>query len=162
MDINLIKAQVEAELAGISSHQELEATRLKYLGRKGVIAELTGSIPTIPAEERGVFGKQVNMLKNQLLGIFDDKQKSLNSGDNQPAGEDTDIGMPGIAQDLGYAHPITRIIDEICAIFKRMGFSVVEGPEIETEYNNFTGLNIPLEHPSRDAFDTFYLKDYEM
>ncbi|MDD5097878.1 MAG: phenylalanine--tRNA ligase subunit alpha, partial [Candidatus Omnitrophica bacterium] len=55
---------------------------------------------------------------------------------------------------------ITQIIDEICSIFIRMGFSVVEGPEIETEYNNFTGLNIPLEHPSRDAFDTFYLKDY--
>jgi phenylalanyl-tRNA synthetase alpha chain len=68
--------------------------------------------------------------------------------------------MPGICQDLGRLHPITRTIDEVCGIFTRMGFSVVEGPEIETEFNNFTGLNIPLDHPSRDAFDTFYLKDY--
>jgi len=69
-----------------------------------------------------------------------------------------DIGMPGIVQDLGRLHPITQTINEICAIFIRMGFIVVEGPEVETEYNNFTGLNIPLDHPSRDAFDTFYLK----
>ena len=68
--------------------------------------------------------------------------------------------MPGIAQELGRIHPLTRITDEICAIFTRMGFSIVEGPEVETEFNNFTGLNIPLDHPSRDAFDTFYLKDY--
>jgi phenylalanyl-tRNA synthetase alpha chain len=66
--------------------------------------------------------------------------------------------MPGIRQELGRLHPISQIIHEICAIFTQMGFSVVEGPEVETEYNNFTGLNIPLEHPSRDVFDTFYLK----
>jgi phenylalanyl-tRNA synthetase alpha chain len=66
--------------------------------------------------------------------------------------------MPGIAQHLGRLHPLTQVMEEICTIFNRMGFSVMEGPEIETEYNNFTGLNIPLEHPSRDVFDTFYLK----
>jgi phenylalanyl-tRNA synthetase alpha chain len=67
--------------------------------------------------------------------------------------------MPGISQDLGRLHPVTQIMDKICNIFIQMGFQVVEGPQIENEYNNFTGLNIPLEHPSRDAFDTFYLKD---
>jgi phenylalanyl-tRNA synthetase alpha chain len=74
------------------------------------------------------------------------------------SGSEVDIGMPGIAQSLGRLHPITQVINEICAIFKQMGFLVVEGPEVETEYNNFTGLNIPLDHPSREAFDTFYLK----
>jgi len=68
--------------------------------------------------------------------------------------------MPGVAQEIGHLHPLTQVNDEICRIFNRIGFSIVEGPEIESEYNNFTGLNIPLEHPSREAFDTFYLKDY--
>jgi len=66
--------------------------------------------------------------------------------------------MPGIVHEPGRLHPLTQIMREICAIFTRMGFSIIEGPEVETEFNNFTGLNIPLEHPSREAFDTFYLK----
>jgi len=69
-----------------------------------------------------------------------------------------DMGMPGIAQDVGRLHILTQVINEICDIFTAMGFLIVDGLEVETEYNNFTGLNIPLEHPSREAFDTFYLK----
>jgi len=161
MDINLIKAQVEIDLAKATSAQELEALRFKYLGRKGALAELTASIPSLSAEERAAFGKEVNALKNRLTGLFNEKQKSFGSGLSASSISGVDIGMPGIAQELGHSHLITRIIDEICVIFNRMGFSVVEGPEVETEYNNFTALNIPLEHPSRDAFDTFYLKDYE-
>ncbi len=160
MDINLIQAQIETDLANVRSLQALEELRVKYLGRKGLIAELTSSIPTLAVEERGSFGREVNALKNKLLTLLAEKEKSL-SGDNRKSGDtDIDIGMPGISRDLGSRHPITQVIDQICTIFNRMGFSVVEGPEIETEYNNFTGLNIPLEHPSRDAFDTFYLKNY--
>jgi len=160
MDINLIQAQIETDLANVCSLQALEELRVKYLGRKGLIAELTGSIPSLAAQERGNFGKEVNALKNKLLNLLSEKEKSL-AGDKLKSGDvDIDIGMPGIASGLGTVHPITRVIDEICAIFSHMGFCVLEGPEVETEYNNFTGLNIPLEHPSRDAFDTFYLKNY--
>ncbi len=160
MDLKTIQAQVDSDLAGIASQQDLEDLRLKYLGRKGLIAQLTGSIPGLPVEQRGSFGKEVNALKNKLLGLLAEKEKSfsLPEGDFKPGR--FDMGMPGIAQELGHRHPITQIIDEICRIFTRMGFAVVSGPEVETEHNNFTGLNIPLEHPSRDAFDTFYLKDY--
>ncbi len=162
MDINLISTQIKEELDKASSLNDLEALRLKYLGRKGVIAELTGSIPSVAPQERGVFGKAVNALKQQLLESLEEKQKSLGALKPQALETaETDLGMPGISQELGHRHPITGIIDEVCAIFRHMGFSVLEGPEIETEYNNFTGLNIPLEHPSRDAFDTFYLKDYQ-
>ncbi|MDD5115538.1 MAG: phenylalanine--tRNA ligase subunit alpha [Candidatus Omnitrophica bacterium] len=160
MDINLIQTQIENDLAQVSSLRDLESLRLKYLGRKGVLAELTGLIGTLAAQERGNFGKQVNALKNRLLDYFREKEKALNTGGACVKRDVPDIGLPGIAQELGGAHPITQIIDEICGIFSRMGFSIVEGPEIETEYNNFTGLNIPLDHPSRDAFDTFYLKKY--
>lgn len=160
MDINLIQTQIESDLAAITTASALEEVRVKYLGRKGLLAELTGSIPSLPVEQRGAFGKEVNALKNKLLNLIEGKEKVLKNGGGVLSKENVDLGMPGIAQELGGVHPITRIIDEICAIFTRMGFSVVQGPEIETEYNNFTGLNIPLEHPSRDAFDTFYLKNY--
>ncbi|MDP2044145.1 MAG: phenylalanine--tRNA ligase subunit alpha, partial [Candidatus Omnitrophota bacterium] len=158
MDINLIQEKIENDLAGVVSAQALEDVRVKYLGRKGLVAQLTNSIPALAAEERGAFGKEVNALKSKITALIDEKEKSLKIQDNVFQKSDLDIGMPGISRDLGSRHPITRIIDEICAIFMRMGFSVVEGPEIETEYNNFTGLNIPLEHPSRDAFDTFYIR----
>jgi phenylalanyl-tRNA synthetase alpha chain len=160
MDINLIQAQIESDLAAVVSVQTLEEMRVKYLGRKGLIAELTSSIPKLAVEQRSAFGKEVNALKNKLLNLIDEKEKTLKIKNNILKKGNLDINMPGVTQDLGSIHPITQIIDQICAIFNRMGFSVVEGPEVETEYNNFTGLNIPLEHPSRDAFDTFYLKNY--
>jgi len=160
MDIKLIQEKIENDLAGVSSSQALEDVRVKYLGRKGLLTELTGSIAGLAVEKRGAFGKEVNALKNKILALIDEKEKGLKFPGNTSKKEDLDIGMPGIARGLGNRHPITRVIDEICEIFTRMGFSVVEGPEVETEYNNFTGLNIPLEHPSREAFDTFYLKNY--
>ncbi|MGE5197052.1 MAG: phenylalanine--tRNA ligase subunit alpha [Deltaproteobacteria bacterium] len=161
MDIETIKAGLESEIekAG-SSREELEKFRVKYLGRKGIIAQLTVSIPALPDGERAAFGQQVNALKNRIVSIIEETAIRL-SGSQAAAATGTfvDIGMPGIVQDLGRLHPITQVIEEICRIFRGMGFTIVEGPEVETEYNNFTGLNIPLEHPSRDAFDTFYLKD---
>ena len=160
MDINSVQTQIETDLAQITSVVILEEMRVKYLGRKGLIAELTSSIPGLAVGQRGAFGRQVNVLKNQLIALFAEKEKTLITKDNVLKKSNLDVGMPGIARELGHLHPITQIIDEICIIFNRMGFSVVGGPEVETEYNNFTGLNIPLEHPSRDAFDTFYLKDY--
>ncbi|HNW38846.1 MAG TPA: phenylalanine--tRNA ligase subunit alpha [Candidatus Omnitrophota bacterium] len=160
MDINVIQTQIEEDLSKAVSLAGLEEVRVKYLGRKGIIAELTSSIPSLAVEQRGVFGKQVNSLKNKLLELLQDKEKILKTSNQVSVKSNFDIGMPGMAQELGVLHPLTRITEEVCAIFSKMGFSIVGGPEIETEYNNFTGLNIPLEHPSREAFDTFYLKDY--
>jgi phenylalanyl-tRNA synthetase alpha chain len=158
MDIESVKAQIESEIQNINSSEDLERFRVKYLGRKGIIADLTTSISRLPQAERASFGTKVNTLKNRILALIDEKEKLLSIQPTKSVFPPIDIAMPGIAQDLGRLHPITQIIDEICNIFNRMGFSIVEGPEIETEYNNFTGLNIPLEHPSRDVFDTFYLK----
>ena len=157
MDINSIKTQIESEIENINTPEAIEGLRVKYLGRKGIVAQLTSSIPSLSQEERGSFGQQVNALKNRIISLIDDKQKSIAIKPAESAQSTVDISLPGIAQDLGRLHPITQIIDEILGIFMRMGFSVVEGPEVETEYNNFTGLNIPLEHPSRDVFDTFYI-----
>ena len=160
-DINIetIKAALDLDIQKAGSLQELEELRINYLGRKGLLAQLTSSIPALPSEQRPGFGQAANALKNKINFLLEEKSKSLASiKDEVVFASAVDIGMPGIAQDLGRLHPITQMVDEICAVFTNMGFSIVEGPEIETEYNNFTGLNIPLEHPSRDAFDTFYLK----
>jgi phenylalanyl-tRNA synthetase alpha chain len=158
MDINSIKAQIDSEIGNINSPERLEELRVKYLGRKGLIAQLTGSIPGMPQEERAAFGQEVNALKNKITFLIDEKHKGITGKEASFPLSSVDIGLPGISQELGHLHPITQVTNEICAIFSQMGFAIVEGPEIETEYNNFTGLNIPLEHPSRDVFDTFYLK----
>ena len=160
MDLELVQKEIEADLNNALSLASLEEVRIKFLGRKGLVAELTSTIPTVIPSERGIFGQKVNALKNKILSLIAEKELFLKSQVNLDKKSNFDIGLPGIAPELGGAHPITQAITEICNIFKAMGFSVVSGPEVETEYNNFTGLNIPLEHPSRDAFDTFYLKKY--
>jgi phenylalanyl-tRNA synthetase alpha chain len=162
IDLEAINQAIETDAAALVSVEAMEEFRVKYLGRKGILAQITGAIPTLPAWERAAFGQQVNGLKIKILALIEEKQKNISRGSLESGpGSLVDIGLPGIAQELGHLHPITQIINEICSIFVSMGFMVVEGPEIETEYNNFTGLNIPLEHPSRDAFDTFYLKGKE-
>jgi phenylalanyl-tRNA synthetase alpha chain len=160
MDIDSIITQVEIESKGIDSFQGLEEFRLKYLGRKGVLSQLTAIIPTLPLQERSAFGQKVNSLKKKVFEFLEEAQKDWASLTSDRVSPSFDLGMPGVVQDLGSLHPLTQINDQICAIFNSMGFSTIEGPEVESEYNNFTGLNIPLEHPSREAFDTFYLKGY--
>ena len=158
MDVNSIKAQIDSEIGNINSPETLEELRVKYLGRKGLIAQLTNSIPNLPQGERAAFGQEANALKNKITFLIDEKQRAITGKEALLPPSSVDIGLPGISQELGHLHPITQVTNEICAIFSQMGFVIVEGPEVETEYNNFTGLNIPLEHPSRDVFDTFYLK----
>jgi phenylalanyl-tRNA synthetase alpha chain len=157
MDIKVIDQELGPEAEGINSLECLESFRLKYLGRKGIIIGLTSSIAGLPKEERAAFGQQVNELKRRVSSIIAEKEAALGKLRDTDISGSVDLGLPGIANELGRLHPLTQVMDEICAVFRRLGFSVVEGPEIETEYNNFTALNIPLEHPSRDAFDTFYI-----
>jgi phenylalanyl-tRNA synthetase alpha chain len=160
-NINLenLNNQIEQDFAGVSSPEALEALRVKYLGRKGILAELTAGIANLPPSQKPQFGQQINQIKQKVTQLFEEKKQGFQDVTVTPATTKTqvDITSPGIAQDLGHRHLITQVIEEICDIFIRLGFVVAEGPEIETEFNNFTALNIPLEHPSRDMFDTFYL-----
>ncbi|HDM08717.1 MAG TPA: phenylalanine--tRNA ligase subunit alpha, partial [Candidatus Omnitrophica bacterium] len=126
-----------------------------YLGRKGKIAELIKQIPLLSPEERPVFGKEINVLKQKLQDLFTKKKEELEEKVSE--GAKLDPTLPGIRFNLGSIHPITTVIEEICQIFEHIGFTVVEGPEIETDYYNFQALNIPPGHPARDDFATFYL-----
>lgn len=160
IDIDALRRTAEEEIAGAVAGRELEELRNKYLGRKGIVAGLTASIPSLPVEERASFGRKANALKGALLAAFE--RKTVSGAAAEPSGMHgggVDISLPGAGRPQGSVHLITQVAEEVTGLFARMGFSVEEGPEIENEFNNFSGLNIPLEHPSRDNFDTFYLKD---
>ena len=147
-----------SEIASAGNAEALEAARIKYLGRKGLIPDILRKMDEVPPEDKPEVGRLINEIKSRVTNALDERLKSLRSSEGPRASHKIDITLPGITRTIGKAHPITKTIDEICSIFISLGFSVVEGPEIETEHYNFEALNIPLEHPSRDAFDTFYLK----
>jgi len=144
------------EIASSAGEGALEALKIKYLGRKGIITEIFKKMGEVPPDEKAETGRLINVLKESVAKALDAKLAAA-SDLEEGAKEKIDITLPGIPARLGRLHPITRTINEICALFISLGFRVVEGPEIETEHYNFETLNIPLEHPSRDAFDTFYL-----
>ena len=156
--IKEIENSAFAEIASSVDSGSLEKLRVKYLGRKGLITELFKKMNEVASEDKGEVGKLINSLKNGVTRAFDEKASSLSSSGTVKR-EKVDITLPGITKEPGTIHPISRTIKEICGIFISLGFKVVEGPEIENEHYNFEALNIPLEHPSRDAFDTFYIAD---
>lgn len=157
-DFDNLQKTAQQEMDAVRDIRDLEAFRLKYLGKKGMIPEMYSKLASVSVDERPRVGKGANELKGLVARLVEDKQKELQrsnmSRSSHPA---LDVTLPGIAPEEGHSHILTQTIDEICAIFEKLGFIVQEGPEIETEFNNFTALNIPVNHPSRDAFDTFYL-----
>ncbi|MBN2162354.1 MAG: phenylalanine--tRNA ligase subunit alpha [Pontiellaceae bacterium] len=152
------KALAEAEAAG--SADALEAVRIAYLGRKGLLPEIMQQLRDVSPEERPQFGKTANELKNELSDIIKSKQSGFSSCASVGVG--FDLTQPGQWQGLGTRHPITQITDRIVRIFQTLGFTVADGPDIETVWNNFDALNTPADHPSRDEQDTFYLKNGDL
>jgi phenylalanyl-tRNA synthetase alpha chain len=154
-DLEVVKQEINSKLSQPSDLKQLEELRIFYLGRKGKIAELFKTLGSLSAEERPKFGEALNGLKFFAEAVFSEKLDHLKKqASTAPKGFDSTL--PGVRQDLGRLHPITQTIREISDIFVRLGFEVVGGREIETEFYNFTALNIPPDHPSRDGFDTFY------
>ncbi len=153
-----IRVEASEAIDKAAASGELEQLRIKYLGRKGKLSEILSQLPEIPLAERPKIGKQANELKKEITFQVQSKLSAL-SARKQREDKKIDITLPGISAEIGRRHPITQVIDEISGIFVELGFRVVEGPEIDTEYYNFEVLNIPLEHPSRDVFDTFYIRD---
>lgn len=152
-----IEEKALSEFEFIDSVESLEKFCVKYLSRKGIVAELISNISTLPVQDRPQAGQTLNSLKNKLKSLADSKRASLGKETSSQKGRFVDVTLPGTISRMGKKHPITQVMDGICKIFISLGFKLFEGPEIETEYNNFQALNIPLDHPSRDAFDTFYL-----
>ncbi|HXV27570.1 MAG TPA: phenylalanine--tRNA ligase subunit alpha [bacterium] len=147
--------EAESVLEGIQSPDDLEVFRIRFLGKKGRLTGLMEQLKRLPEGERRDFGREVNQLKEFLEGALREKKEKIGSPTRKPQSL-FDETLPGIPPSVGKLHPITQTVLEISSVFERLGFEIVEGPEIETEFHNFTALNIPLDHPSRDSFDTFY------
>ena len=135
----------------------VEALRIEYLGRKGRVTGVLRGLGELPPEARPEVGAEANRVKAALAALLDAREAAFASA--APAGPEVDLSLPGRARWRGGVHPVTLVIDEICEIFRDLGFSRVAGPEVETLGYNFTKLNIPLDHPAADMHDTFYVSD---
>ncbi|MEI2758033.1 MAG: phenylalanine--tRNA ligase subunit alpha [Bacteroidia bacterium] len=157
MSQELIKQHIqEAELFSIQSPADLENFRLKYLSKKGVLADLFALMKNIEPAERKNYGLQVNLLKQKTEAIFESfKEKFENITTEE---KKIDITLPGEPLSEGALHPLSIIRNKIIEIFSAVGFTVSDGPEIEDDWHNFTALNFPEEHPARDMQDTFFIR----
>ncbi|MEG6613716.1 phenylalanine--tRNA ligase subunit alpha [Pseudoclostridium thermosuccinogenes] len=159
--LNNIKAQAEEALSSVSSIQELENVRVKYLGKKGELTAVLRGMGALSAEERPVIGQLANEVRQFIEDILTKKMKELAEAEKRIRleKEKIDITMPGRTRSFGKRHPLTQVIDEIKEVFLGMGYQIAEGPEVELDYFNFEAMNIPKNHPSRDVQDTFYIDD---
>lgn len=157
----LIAAEAEREAAGAADSRALYEVKTKYLGRTGKVTALLKGMREIAAEQRPAFGKKINELREALeakFAAFEEKLKAREM-EHRLQREKLDVTMPGRRRKQGALHPVTRVRNMLIDIFAGMGFEVFEGPEIESDYYNFTALNTPADHPARDMQDTFYLSE---
>ncbi len=156
--IQQIQAEAQEALATAQSEKDIEAVAVRYLGRKGALTSFLRNIAKLPPEERAAAGKQANAAKKSLEAAVKQAREDLGRKDPEEAAA-IDISLPGRWALPGHTHPVSQITQEICSILERMGFSVAEGPEVETDYYNFEALNVPKYHPARDMQDTFYISE---
>lgn len=140
--------------------EELEAFRIRFLGRKGVIGELFEEFKTVSPEQKRVLGKVLNECKQAAEAKLDNYKESFGSS-NSSNQQNLDLSLPAFPVNLGSRHPISLVRKEIIDIFSRIGFNVADGPEIEDDWHIFTALNFPEEHPARDMQDTFFIETKE-
>ena len=148
-----------AEVAGARSTSDLEQVRVRVLGRSGQLTTLLRSLGAIPAAERPKIGEQTNRAKASVEAAIAERLEALKAAERRLArqGDRPDLTLPGRRPAPGPVHPITRVTEEIIEVFEGLGFSVAEGPEVESDYYNFAALNFPDDHPARDMQDTFHI-----
>ncbi len=150
-----VKTTIENELSNINDTKALESFRIRFLGRKGVLNELIKELVNLPIEDRKRFGAEINLLKNKLTEVLNQKQNQFSNVQTPKF----DLLLPGRVGYVGHRHPLSLIQDEIESFFENLGFVVASGPEIEYDWYNFEALNIPKDHPARDNFSSLYISD---
>ena len=160
--INILEKEAKEAINQTLDLAPLEKTRIKYLGRKGEFNNLIKELPKMPEKSKAHIGHRLNSVRNDLETLIDEKLHQLRDKiiEEKLRNEGVDVSRPGRGLSLGHLHPLTKVERRIEDIFQSMGFSIVFGPEIESEYYNFNTLNIPPDHPARDMQDTFWLKDF--
>jgi phenylalanyl-tRNA synthetase alpha chain len=160
-DLSDLVAEAESIVTRANDLNALDQARVQYLGKKGVLTQYLKQLGNLPAEERPKMGQAVNQAKQVLQESINVRREALEQSalNEKLAAETIDITLPGRSRDIGGVHPVTRTMQRIEEYFGRLGFDVAEGPEIESDYHNFTALNIPDNHPARAMHDTFYIKE---
>ena len=156
-----ISVAAAQEIASASDKASLETVRIKYLGKKGALTAILRGMGALTPEERPVIGAYANTVRANIEAFLEEKGASLASEElkNVLVKEKLDVTMPAKVKTIGKLHPITQVENRMKEIFVGLGFDIVEGPEVESAYNNFDALNAPADHPSRDFQDTFYIND---
>lgn len=160
----MFTTHIDQTLAGLaqelpSTTQELEAFRLKYLGKKGLIPALYGELKNLDSEAKRAAGAKINELKNKVNALYAQASAALLTDPEADAHAGLDLGLPPAFKPQGSLHPLTVVTNEVIEIFARLGFTVSTGPEIVDEWSNFTALNFPENHPARDMQDTFFVEN---
>ena len=160
-DVDAIVKEALAAFAGIDDADQLERAKARYLGKSGALTQLLKELSKLPATERPAFGSRVNAAKEKLEASLAEQRSRIDTLKLEASlrQEALDVTLPGRGLAVGGLHPVTRTMERIEALFRSMGFDVADGPEIETDYYNFTALNQPENHPARSMHDTFYLAD---
>lgn len=161
LNLDAILKEAQAAFAGIDNPAELEQAKARYLGKSGVLTEQLKLLGKMPPEERREAGARINQAKDLLEQALKDRREAIQERllQAQLAQEALDVTLPGRGLGVGGLHPVTRTLQRIEGLFRSIGFSVAEGPEIESDFYNFTALNIPENHPARAMHDTFYVDD---
>ena len=158
-ELHRLQQEAASSLAQIDDPAQLEAFRVRYLGRKGgLLTGIMRQLGSAAAVDRPRLGQLANEIKQEIERQFEEKKARIAS-QAVPVGEGVDLSLPGRFLPFGKLHPVTQVMEEICSIFEGLGFAVAEGPDVETDHYNFEALNIPKHHPARDMHDTFYVTD---
>lgn len=154
--IKLVESEFNSDLLNITDAKSLDSVRIKYLSKKGKISLLFEDFRNVSPEEKKLSGKKLNELKNYVQSKLDEVKAGVSVSDNSK-NKFFDLSLPGRRKNIGTKHILIQTLDEIKLIFKGLGFSIHEGPELESDYNNFEALNFPPDHPARDMQDTFFV-----
>ena len=160
-DLKKLKDDAIREFKKVKESEELRNLETKYLGRKGELTNLLRKVKDLSAQEKPKVGKLANEIKIELAKAVNSVKHELGEAVDSVTGNNIDVTLPGMDFKSGHYHPLTLVQKQLEQIFERMGFMVLEGPELESEHYNFEALNIPDSHPARDTMDTYYIKNKE-
>jgi len=160
-NLDQIVSRAQAAFAAIGDAAQLEQAKAQYLGKSGAITELLKGLGKLPPEEKKAAGAAINLAKQAVEAALEARREALKAAqlEAQLAAEALDVTLPGRGSSVGGLHPVTRTLERIEGLFRSIGFDVADGPEIETDWHNFTALNTPEKHPARSMHDTFYIEN---
>ena len=157
--VEALRGEALADIAAAKDRASLEAVRIRYLGKSGAVTAISEGMRNVAKEDRPRFGKLLNDLRQAVTHALDDSERLLLEAADSAAVSSLDLSLPGTWPSPGTLHPLTQLMDRAVRCFRRMGFAIADGPDIETEWHCFDALNTPADHPARNEQDTFYLPD---